>query len=93
MGAGRFRSRRQLFRYFFLFLIDEGFSTIFFLFDSIQSHLSVTLSTAPANFNRPAMVELAKPPQIDRLFIDSTPPAPFPALRQEASVSCHIAHA
>ncbi len=53
----------------------------------------VWLAADSSKFNRPAMVELARLAQIDRLFTDSTPPDPFPALLEEASVNCHIAHA
>ena len=44
-----------------------------------------------SKFNRPAMVELARLPQIDRLFTDAPPPEPFPALLAEANVTCEIA--
>jgi len=37
-------------------------------------------------FNRPAMVELARLNQLDMLFTDAAPPAPFPALLAEAGV-------
>lgn len=53
----------------------------------------VWLAADSSKFNRPAMVELARLSQIDRLFTDSTPPDPFPALLEEASVNCHIAYA
>ncbi|WP_342131108.1 DeoR/GlpR family DNA-binding transcription regulator [Hydrogenophaga sp. OTU3427] len=42
-------------------------------------------------FNRPAMVEVGQLAQIDRLFTDATPPAPFPALLQDAGVRLEIA--
>jgi DeoR family glycerol-3-phosphate regulon repressor len=44
-----------------------------------------------SKFKRPAMVELARLPQIDRLFTDAPPPDPFPALLAEANVLCDIA--
>lgn len=44
-----------------------------------------------SKFNRPAMVELARLSQIDRLFTDAPPPEPFPALLAEANVLCDIA--
>jgi len=53
----------------------------------------VWLAADSSKFNRPAMVELARLSQIDRLFTDKAPPEPFPALLQEANVSCEIAHA
>lgn len=43
-----------------------------------------------SKFNRPAMVELARLPQIDRLFTDAPPPEPFPALLAEANVQCDV---
>jgi len=39
------------------------------------------------------MVELARLSQIDRLFTDKAPPEPFPALLEEANVSCDVAPA
>ena len=41
-----------------------------------------------SKFNRPAMVELARFDQVDKLFTDAAPPAPFPALLAAAGVSC-----
>ena len=41
-----------------------------------------------SKFNRPAMVELARFDQLDRLFTDAAPPAPFPALLAQAGVNC-----
>jgi DeoR family glycerol-3-phosphate regulon repressor len=41
-----------------------------------------------SKFNRPAMVELARFDQIDMLFTDAPPPAPFPELLTEAGVTC-----
>ena len=52
----------------------------------------VWLAADSSKFNRPAMVELARLSQIDRLFTDQAPPEPFPALLAEAGVSCEIAH-
>ena len=40
---------------------------------------------------RQAMVELASLNQIDRLFTDTPPPAPFAQLLQEAEVQCVVA--
>ena len=51
----------------------------------------VWLAADSSKFNRPAMVELARLAQIDRLFTDQPPPDPFPTLLEEASVNCHIA--
>jgi DeoR family glycerol-3-phosphate regulon repressor len=47
----------------------------------------VWLAADHSKFNRPAMVELARLDQIDRLFTDREPPAPFPALLAEAGVT------
>ena len=48
----------------------------------------VWLAADHSKFNRPAMVELGRLDQVDRLFTDQTPPDPFPALLAEAGVSC-----
>jgi DeoR family glycerol-3-phosphate regulon repressor len=41
-----------------------------------------------SKFNRAAMVEMGRLDQIDVLFTDAPPPAPFPALLAEAGVRC-----
>ncbi|MGJ7541885.1 DeoR/GlpR family DNA-binding transcription regulator [Variovorax sp. LT1R16] len=51
----------------------------------------VWLAADASKFNRPAMVHLAELAQIDRLFTDATPPAPFPALLERAQVRLEIA--
>lgn len=51
----------------------------------------VWLAADHSKFNRPAMVELARIDQIDRVFTDQAPPAPFPALLAEADVQLVIA--
>ena len=51
----------------------------------------VWLAADTSKFNRPAMVEVGRLDQIDRLFTDAPPPAPFPALLEEAGVKLHIA--
>ena len=48
----------------------------------------VWLATDHSKFNRPAMVELARFDQIDMLFTDAEPPAPFPSLLADAGVQC-----
>jgi DeoR family glycerol-3-phosphate regulon repressor len=53
----------------------------------------VWLAADHSKFNRPAMVELARLDQIDRLFTDLAPPEPFPALLTEAGVACMICSA
>jgi DeoR family glycerol-3-phosphate regulon repressor len=50
----------------------------------------VWLAADSSKFNRPAMVEVGNLSQIDRLFTDSPPPEPFPALLTEAQVRCDV---
>ncbi len=50
----------------------------------------VWVAADTSKFNRPAMVEVGRLAQIDRLFTDAPPPAPFPALLEEAGVKLHI---
>jgi len=57
----------------------------------IEHSREVWLAADQSKFNRPAMVELAHVRQIDTLFTDATPPAPFPTLLAEAGVQCVIA--
>ena len=57
----------------------------------IEHSREVWLAADHSKFNRPAMVELARLDQIDALYTDTEPPAPFPALLAEAGVSCHVA--
>ncbi len=57
----------------------------------IEHAREVWLAADSSKFNRPAMVELARLSQIDRLFTDMPPPEPFPALLEEADVSCEVA--
>ncbi len=45
-----------------------------------------------SKFNRPAMVEVGQLAQIDCLFTDAPPPAPFPALLEEAGVRLVVAN-
>ena len=59
---------------------------------SIIAHArEVWMAADCSKFNRPAMVEVAKLSQIDRLFTDIAPPEPFPALLAEAQVQCTVA--
>jgi DeoR family transcriptional regulator, glycerol-3-phosphate regulon repressor len=51
----------------------------------------VWLAADSTKFNRPAMVELARLEQIDRLFTDALPPEPFVQLMQDAGVDCVVA--
>ncbi|MCW5222684.1 DeoR/GlpR family DNA-binding transcription regulator [Verminephrobacter aporrectodeae] len=57
----------------------------------IEQAREVWLAADHSKFNRPAMVQLARLAQIDRLFTDAPPPEPFPALLQEAGVACTLA--
>ena len=51
----------------------------------------VWLAADHAKFNRPAMVEVAGLAQLDRLFTDRAPPAPFDDLLAQADVVCNVA--
>jgi DeoR family transcriptional regulator, glycerol-3-phosphate regulon repressor len=57
----------------------------------LEHSREVWLAADHSKFNRAAMVELGRLNQIDRLFTDSTPPAPFAALLAEAGVRCEVA--
>jgi DeoR family glycerol-3-phosphate regulon repressor len=57
----------------------------------IEHSREVWLAADHGKFNRPAMVELARLEQIDRLYTDAPPPEPFPALLAEAGIDCVIA--
>jgi DeoR family glycerol-3-phosphate regulon repressor len=48
----------------------------------------VWLAADHSKFNRPAMVELARLENLDRLYTDAQPPEPFPHLLAEAGVQC-----
>jgi DeoR family glycerol-3-phosphate regulon repressor len=57
----------------------------------LASAREVWLAADHAKFNRPAMVEVGRIAQIDRLYTDRPPPAPFGALLAEAGVQCCVA--
>ena len=57
----------------------------------MTSAREVWLAADHAKFNRPAMVEVGRINQIDMLFTDREPPAPFGALLAEAGVQCTVA--
>jgi len=57
----------------------------------IEHSREVWLAADHSKFNRPAMVELARLAQIDMLFTDAAPPAPFPALLADAGVQLAVA--
>ena len=56
----------------------------------IEQSREVWLAADHSKFNRPAMVEVARLDQIDTLFTDQPPPAPFETLLAEAGVQCVI---
>jgi DeoR family glycerol-3-phosphate regulon repressor len=57
----------------------------------IEHSRQVWLAADHGKFNRPAMVELARLEQVDRLFTDAPPPAPFDTLLQEAGIDVVVA--
>ena len=57
----------------------------------IEHSRQVWLAADQSKFNRPAMVELARLEQVDRLFTDAPPPAPFDTLLQEAGIDVVVA--
>ena len=57
----------------------------------IQHSREVWLAADNSKFNRPAMVELARLNQLDRLYTDVPPPGPFPDLMSDAGVTCVVA--
>jgi DeoR family glycerol-3-phosphate regulon repressor len=54
----------------------------------IEHSREVWVAADHSKFNRPAMVELARFDQVDMLFTDAPPPAPFPQLLADAGVNC-----
>ena len=54
----------------------------------IEHSREVWVAADHSKFNRPAMVELARFDQVDMLFTDAAPPAPFPQLLAAAGVNC-----
>lgn len=59
----------------------------------IEHAREVWLAVDASKFMRPAMVELARLNQMDRLFTDQPPPEPFPKMLAEAGVLCDVAGA
>lgn len=57
----------------------------------IEHSRSVWLAADHTKFNRPAMVELARLNQVDRLFTDAPPPEPFGQLLLDAGIDCVVA--
>lgn len=56
----------------------------------MEQSREVWLVTDHTKFNRPAMVELARVDHLDRLYTDTMPPPPFPALLAEAGVRLEV---
>jgi DeoR family glycerol-3-phosphate regulon repressor len=54
----------------------------------IRASRQVWLVADHSKFNRPAMVEMGRLDQVDKLFTDSPPPASFNPLLSEAGVAC-----
>ena len=59
----------------------------------IESSRELWLAADHAKFNRPAMVEVGRLGQLDMLFTDEDPPAPFERLLADAAVQCNVAAA
>ena len=57
----------------------------------IEHSREVWLACDHSKFNRPAMAEVARLPQIDLLFTDAAPPEPFPQLLGDAGVELVVA--
>lgn len=56
----------------------------------IAQSREVWLAADTSKFNRPAMVQVATLSQIDRLFTDAEPPAPFPSLLNDADIRLEV---
>lgn len=50
----------------------------------------IWLAADRSKFDRHAMVEVGRLEQVDRLYTEDVPPEPFPALLQQAGVSCVV---
>jgi len=57
----------------------------------LENSREVWLAADHSKFNRPAMVEVGQVGQLDMLFTDKAPPAPFAALLADAGVQCAVA--
>jgi DeoR family glycerol-3-phosphate regulon repressor len=57
----------------------------------IEKSREVWLAADASKFNRPAMVELGHLRDVDMLFTDAHPPAPFDQILTKAEVSCVVA--
>jgi DeoR family glycerol-3-phosphate regulon repressor len=56
----------------------------------IEHSREIWLAADRSKFHRAAMVELARLDQVDMLFTDEPPPAPFPTLLAEAGVTLNV---
>jgi DeoR family glycerol-3-phosphate regulon repressor len=56
----------------------------------IEQSREVWLAADHSKFNRPAMVEVGRLEQVDRVYTDRAPPPPFDRLLADAEVSCVI---
>jgi DeoR family glycerol-3-phosphate regulon repressor len=59
----------------------------------IEQSREVWVAADHSKFNRPAMVELARLDEIDVIFTDAPPPAPFDELMVQGNVQCVVADA
>ena len=59
----------------------------------IRASRQVWLAADHSKFNRPAMVEVGRLDQVDKLFTDRAPPPAFDKLLGEAAVHCIAADA
>jgi len=57
----------------------------------LEHSREVWLAADHSKFNRPAMVEVSRLDNLDRLYTDASPPEPFPHLLAEAGVQCILA--
>jgi DeoR family glycerol-3-phosphate regulon repressor len=56
----------------------------------VEHAREVWLAADHSKFNRPAMVELGRLENVDRLYTDQPPPQPFSALLAQAGVQCVV---
>lgn len=57
----------------------------------LEQSREVWLAADQSKFHRPAMIELARLDNLDRLFTDAPPPPPFAQLLADADVQCIVA--
>lgn len=56
----------------------------------VEQSREVWLAADHSKFNRPAMVEVGRLEQVDRVYTDRAPPPPFDRLLEDAEVTCVI---